>query len=397
MEYDLINTIVAGIVSAFIFGMIAKKCKLPAIIGYLFAGIFIGPNSPGFVADVSMAQQLAEVGIILLMFGVGLHFSFKDFARVRKVALPGAIAQIIIATLFGMVISKKLGYSTTQSLVFGFALSVASTIVLLRSLEQKKIMDTEGGKIAIGWLIIEDIAMVIGIVLIPVIAELHFSGEKVNMMVIGSEVLQVIGKIGLFFIFMMVVGRKLLPIVLVHVEKKNSAEMRTLSVLAIALGFAYIAYVVFDASLALGAFLAGMVLNESKIGHKSAESSTSLRDTFSVLFFVSVGMLFNPMILIDHPLAVVFTIFNIVVVKSIAAYLIAKLFRQSKEVCFIVAIGLAQIGEFSFILGSLALSRDLISNEMYNIILASAMISIVLNSFLFNFYEKKFIVKSYSR
>lgn len=393
VEYQLINTIIAGIVSAFIFGMIAKKCKLPAIIGYLFAGIFIGPNTPGFVADVSMAQQLAEVGIILLMFGVGLHFSFQDFARVKKIALPGAIAQIAIATLFGMMISKSLGYSAVQSLIFGFSLSVASTIVLLRSLEQKKIIDTEGGKIAIGWLIIEDIAMVIGIVLIPVISELYSSGEDMNFVILGTEIIQVIGKIGLFLIFMMVVGRKLLPSLLIHVEKKNSSEMRTLSVLAIALGFAYIAYVVFDASLALGAFLAGMVLNESKIGHKSAESSTALRDTFSVLFFVSVGMLFNPVILIDHPIAVISTIFNIIVIKSLAAYLIARVFKQSQEICFIVAIGLAQIGEFSFILGSLALSKSLISDEMYNIILASAMISIILNSFLFNYYEKSYMKK----
>ena len=394
MEYDLINTIVSGIVAAFVCGMVAKKIKLPAIIGYLVAGIIIGPNTPGFVADIGMAQQLAEIGIILLMFGVGLHFSFRDFSRVKKIALPGAIAQIIIATIFGAMISKTLGYELAQSLVFGFALSVASTIVLLRSLEQKKLLDTEGGKVAIGWLIIEDIAMVIGIVLIPVMADLSFSNEQVDLEIIAKEIFMIIGKIALFFLFMMVVGRKLLPLILVQVGKKRSAELRTLSVLAIALGFSYIAYIVFDASLALGSFLAGMVLNESKIGHKSAESSTPLRDIFSVLFFVSVGMLFKPIVLIQHPIAVLSTIFTIIIVKSLVAYLIARLFRQNKEVCYIVAIGLAQIGEFSFILGSLALSKGLISDEMHNIILASAMISIIINSFLFNRYEKRYRKKS---
>lgn len=394
MEYNLINTIVAGIVAAFIFGMIAKKFKLPAIIGYLIAGIAIGPNTPGFVADLSMAQQLAEVGIILLMFGVGLHFSFKDLSRVKKIALPGAIFQIIIATIFGAIISMTLGNSLMQSLVFGFALSVASTIVLLRSLEQKKLLETEGGKVAIGWLIIEDVAMVIGIVLIPVIAELIFSGEKINLSIILAETLQIIGKISLFFIFMLLAGKKLLPFILMQVGKKKSAELRTLAILAIALGFAYIAYIVFDASLALGAFLAGMVLNESKIGQKSAESSIPLRDTFSVLFFVSVGMLFKPKILIEHPIAVLATIVNIVVIKSVAAYLIARLFKQDKQVCYIVAIGLAQIGEFSFILGSLALSKGLISDDIHSIILASAMISIIINSFLFNYYEKIQLKKS---
>ena len=391
MEYDLINTIVAAIIAAFIFGMIAKKLKLPAIIGYLIAGVVIGPHTPGITADVSLAQQLAEVGIILLMFGVGLHFSFKDLYKVKKVAVPGALFQIMSATVVGALIALAFGYTSMQGLVFGFSLSVASTIVLLRSLEQKKLLENEGGKIAVGWLIIEDIAIVIAIVLLPVISELKSNDAGMEIDVIAKAIFSVIVKISIFILFMLVVGRRVLPRFLKIVDKLKSAEMRTLSVLSISLGFAYIAYIVFDASFALGAFLSGMVLNESKIGHKSAQSSVSLRDTFSVIFFVSVGMLFNPYTLFNNFFMLLAAIVNVVIVKAIVAYFIARLFKQQEEVCYIVAIGLAQIGEFSFILGGLALSKNLITSEMYNVILASAMISIVINSFMFNSYEKRFI------
>lgn len=388
----MINTLVASIVTAFIFGMIAKKLKLPAIFGYLLAGVAIGPNTPGFVADISLAKQLAEIGIILLMFGVGLHFSFQDLLKVRKIAIPGAIAQMLLATLVGVVVAVSLGYSATQGFIFGFSLSVASTIVLLRSLEQRKMIDSAGGKIAIGWLIVEDIAIVLAIVMLPVIADINTS-KNIDLYLIISNLLEVIFKIGGFFVFMMVFGRRFLPWLLVNIAKMRSAELSTLGTLAIALGFAYIAYMVFDASLALGAFLAGMVLNESEIGQKSAENSLPMRDAFSVLFFVSVGMLFEPETLIKQPVAVLLTFLIIVVAKGSVAFAIAKLFKQTDEVCCAVSIGLAQIGEFSFILGSLALTKNLITQELYNLILAGAMLSIVANPFLFSFCDKIFLRK----
>lgn len=392
MEYALINTIIASIVTAFVFGMAAKKMKLPAIFGYLLAGVAIGPHTPGFVADVSLAKQLAEIGIILLMFGVGLHFSLKDLVESRKIALPGAIVQMASATVIGAVLAVVLGYSVSSALIFGFSLSVASTIVLLRSLEQRNLLESNGGKIAISWLIIEDIAMVFALVMLPVIAEITHNANASSSLILTTS-LSVLFKVVGFFVFMFVVGRRFLPWLFVNIAKMRSPELNTLGTLAIALGFASIAYVVFDASLALGAFLAGVMLNESEIGRKSAETTVSMRDAFSVLFFVSVGMLFNPLTLIEQPIAVVMTFLTIVVAKSVAAVAITSFFKQTKEVSYAVAIGLAQIGEFSFILGGLALSKDLISHDLYSLILAGAMLSIVANPFLFQLYDKKFSKK----
>lgn len=390
MEHTLIYTIIAGIVTAFVFGMLARRLKLPAIFGYLLAGVAIGPNTPGFVADLELAKQLAEIGIILLMFGVGLHFSFKDLLDTRKIALPGAVAQMLSATLIGGMLGMWLGFSLVSSLIFGFSLSVASTIVLLRSLEQRKMLRNKAGKIAISWLIVEDIAMVLALVMLPVIARIHHGAETLSPQVVVTTLFEVLFKIGGFFAFMLVVGRRVLPWILVNTAKLRSAEMNTLCVLAIALGFAAIAYLVFDASLALGAFLAGVMLNESEIGRRSAESSLQMRDAFSVLFFVSVGMLFDPMTLLREPSAVLLTFLIIVVAKSISALAITSFFRQSHEVGYAVAIGLAQIGEFSFILGGLALSKGLIAQELYNLILAGAMLSIVANPLLFRWYDHRF-------
>lgn len=286
MDYTLINTLIASIVTAFIAGMAAKKMKLSPIFGYLIAGIAIGPNTPGFVADISMAKQLAEIGIILLMFGVGLHFSIRDLLDSRKIALPGAVAQILSATIIGAILGIYLGYDLIPSIIFGFSLSVASTIVLLRSLEQRKLLDSHEGKIAISWLIVEDVVMVLALVMIPVIAEIA-SGDKVaSFSLIAATIMTVFFKVGGFFVFMLIVGRRFLPWLLVHISKLHSSELKTLGTLAIALGFASIAYLVFDASLALGAFLAGVMLNESEIGRRSAGSSLPMRDAFSVLFFV---------------------------------------------------------------------------------------------------------------
>jgi CPA2 family monovalent cation:H+ antiporter-2 len=388
MEYALINTIIASIVTAFVFGMVAKKLNLPAIFGYLLAGVAIGPHTPGFVADVSLAKQLAEIGIILLMFGVGLHFSLRDLLESRKIALPGALVQMATATIIGALLATQLGYPLSTALIFGFSLSVASTIVLIRSLEQRNLLNAEGGKIAISWLIIEDIAMVFALVMLPVVAEIINGNQETSVELIASTMLAVLFKIGGFFAFMFVVGRRFLPWLLLQIAKMRSAELNTLGTLAIALGFASIAYLVFDASLALGAFLAGVMLSESEIGKKSAESTVPLRDAFSVLFFVSVGMLFDPKTLLVQPIAVLMTCFIIVVAKSVAAISITSLLKQPKSITYVVAIGLAQIGEFSFILGGLALSKGLLDQDLFNLILAGAMLSIVINPFLFRWYDR---------
>lgn len=388
MDYALINTIAACTVTAFVFGLIAKTLRLPAIFGYLLAGVILGPYTPGFVADVSLAKQLAEIGIILLMFGVGLHFSLRDLMAVRSVAIPGAILQMLLATIAGAIAAVMLGFNLVQGVIFGFSLSVASTIVLLRSLEQRNLIDTQGGKIAVGWLVIEDLAMVLALVLLPILADFGRSDQPMDLLFIAKEMLLVSLKIGFFFVFMMVVGRRFLPWLLKVIATCYSSELSILGTLSIAMGFACMAYFVFDASLALGAFLAGMVLNESAIGRKSAENSLPMRDAFSVLFFVSVGMLFDPKTLLIQPGGVAATVFIIVVLKTVSTIVMMHLMKQSKNSCYTVAFGLAQIGEFSFIFGSLALSEQLIGNDMYNLILAGAMLSIVINPFLFRFWGR---------
>jgi CPA2 family monovalent cation:H+ antiporter-2 len=387
MEHSLINTIIASVVTAFIFGMVSRKLNLPAIFGYLLAGVAIGPHTPGFVANVYLAQQLAEISIILLMFGVGLHFSLRDLVNVRKIAMPGAIVQMLSATIIGAFAANMLGYDYTQGIIFGFSLSVASTIVLLRALEEREKLNSDGGKIAIGWLIVEDIVMVMALVILPVVSEMMKSDEPVNMNIIFSKISIVMLKISLFFALMFFVGRRFLPWLLRSIAKLNSSELNTLGALAIALGFASLAYIVFDASLALGAFLTGMVLGESQIGRKSANSLLPMRDAFSVLFFVSVGMLFEPKTMLEQPLAVLATLLIIIVAKGISALMIIRLCKQPREVGYIVAIGLAQIGEFSFILGGMALASGLLTQDLYNLILAGAMLSIVLNSFIFRVYD----------
>lgn len=390
MEHTLINTVVISIVAAFVCGLIAKQLKFSSILGYLVAGILVGPFTPGFVADISVAQQLAEIGIILLMFGAGLHFSISDLMKVKAVSLPGAFFQMGVATVIGGVALWAMGHDWITGLVFGFSLSVASTVVLLRALEHRGALETPAGKISIGWLIVEDMAMVLALVLLPVVADLMTSGDDVHPGVFLRETVIVLIKIGAFMALMLVVGRKALPWLLVRIAKTKSHEMMILGTLAIALGFAFIAYSVFDASFALGAFFAGLVLNESEIGRKAAEKSLPLRDAFAVLFFVSVGMLFNPMTLIESPVMVVITLLIIVVGKAGAAFIITSLFKQDKETGYTVAISLAQIGEFSFILAGLAMARSMITEDVYNLILAGALLSIALNPFLFRWLNKRY-------
>lgn len=393
MGYELINTIVISIVSAFIFGMLAKKLRLPTIFGYLLAGVMVGPFTPGFVADISIAKQLAEIGVILLMFGVGMHFSLSDLLKVKNIAIPGALFQMSVATLIGFSVAYLMDYNWISGFLFGFSLSVASTVVLLRTLEHRRELDTEAGKIAVGWLIVEDIAMVFALVLLPLVAELSSSGESITTKIIFTEVVEISLKVGGFFMLMILLGRKVLPTLLVMIAKTRSREMLTLGTLAIAMGFAFIAYTVFDASFALGAFLAGMVLSESEIGQKAAEQALPMSDAFAVLFFVSVGMLFDPMTLVTHPLSVLATLAIIILGKSAAAIFITGLFKQSRTTSLTVAYSLAQIGEFSFILGGMAMTLGLLPESLYSLMLAGALLSVAINPFLFKMlpytYPKK--------
>ncbi|MCK6418483.1 MAG: cation:proton antiporter [Alphaproteobacteria bacterium] len=396
MEYDLIKTIVACIVSAFVFGFIAKRFKLPTIFGYLLAGIAVGPYTPGMVADMHITQQLAEIGIILLMFGVGMHFSLKDLMAVRNIALPGALFQMVSATLIGALAMKLAGFPWSASIVYGFSLSVASTVVLLRALKQRKIDKTEVGKIAVGWLIVEDIVMVFAIVLLPALAEIinkpdvaEVAGNS-DVLAILLSVAEVTLKISLFAALMILLGRRVLPWILVRVAKTKSRELATLGMLAIAMGFAYVAYSVFDSSFALGAFLAGLMINESEIGQKSADQTIPMRDVFAVLFFVSVGMLFDPAVLLEHPLLILMTLSVIIVGKSLAALFIMRLFKQDIYASWVIAISLAQIGEFSFVLAGMAVTLQFISSDLHSLILASALLSIAINHFLFKAMDKHF-------
>ncbi|WP_313363687.1 YbaL family putative K(+) efflux transporter, partial [Mixta calida] len=299
----LITTIVGGLVLAFLLGMLASRLRISPLVGYLVAGVLAGPFTPGFVADTKLAPELAELGVILLMFGVGLHFSLKDLMAVKTIAIPGAVAQITVATLLGIGLSTALGWDWMTGLVFGLCLSTASTVVLLRALEERQLIDSQRGQIAIGWLIVEDLVMVLTLVLLPAIAGMLEKGNA-SLSLLAWDLLWTIGKVAAFMVLMMVVGRRVVPWILARSAATGSRELFTLSVLALALGIAFGAVEFFDVSFALGAFFAGMVLNESELSHRAAHDTLPLRDAFAVLFFVSVGMLFDPMIIIQQPLAV---------------------------------------------------------------------------------------------
>jgi len=384
VEHHLISTIVGGIVAAAFFGYLAQKMALPTLVGYLVAGILIGPHTPGFVADTKLAKQLAEIGIILLMFGVGLHFSLKDLKYVQRIAVPGACFQMLCATVLGSIVGVMAGFSWAHGFVFGVALSVASTVVLLRTLTEYQMQNHVAGKLAIGWLIVEDMIMVLAIVLLPVWAGMMQQGETVDVYQMAAAMGEVLLKIAGFVTLMIVLGRRFLPSILQSVADLRSHELLTLCTLAVALGFAYLAFGVFDASFALGAFFAGLVLNESRVGKVSAATTETLRDTFAVLFFVSVGMLFDPMTLIRQPLMVLATVLIIVVGKALAALMILRIFRQNRETSLLVALGLAQIGEFSFILAGMGLTLGVLSADLYNLILAGALLAIALSPLLFH-------------
>lgn len=384
----LITTIVGGLALAYILGMIAQRLKISPLVGYLAAGVLAGPFTPGFVADTSLAPELAEIGVILLMFGVGLHFSLKDLMAVKAIAIPGAIAQIAVATLLGLGLSAFFGWGLFSGIVFGLCLSTASTVVLLRALEERGLIDSQRGQIAIGWLIVEDLAMVLALVLLPAIANMLESSDQTNVSQLMINLGITIGKVVAFILIMMIVGRKLIPWILSKTAATGSRELFTLCVLALALGIAYGAVTLFDASFALGAFFAGMVLNESELSHRAAQDTLPLRDAFAVLFFVSVGMLFDPMVLIEHPLGILATLAIIIIGKSAAALVLVRMFGHSRRTALTISASLAQIGEFAFILAGLGVALNVLEPDARNLVLAGALVSIMLNPVLFSLLDR---------
>jgi CPA2 family monovalent cation:H+ antiporter-2 len=401
MEHNLslITTIAAGFGLALVFGFIAVKMRLPALVGYLIAGIIIGPATPGFVADVALSGQLSEIGVMLLMFGVGLHFSIQDLLAVKRIALPGAILQITVATLLGMGVAKLWGWSLGAGLVFGLALSVASTVVLLKALEARGLLESINGRIAVGWLVVEDLVMVLVLVLLPPLAgflggnpaaatEAAAHGSHAGQAgSIWTTLALALGRVGIFIAVMLVVGRRLFPWLLWQVARTGSRELFTLCVIAAAVSIAYASSELFGVSFALGAFFAGMVLRESDLSARAAEDSLPLQDAFSVLFFVSVGMLFDPRILFEQPLQLLATVLIILVGKSLAATALVLAFRYPLNTALTVSAGLAQIGEFSFILAGLGVALGLLPQAGHSLILAGAIISIALNPLVFSAIE----------
>jgi len=385
-DVALISTVAAAFGLALILGFLAVRLKLPALVGYLLAGVLIGPFTPGFVADTGLSQQLAEIGVILLMFGVGLHFSLEDLMSVKRIALPGAVVQIAAATALGAGVAHLWGWSLGAGLVFGLALSVASTVVLLRALQDRGVLESVNGRIAVGWLIVEDLAMVLVLVALPPLAGL-LGGERVGEGNLGATLALTLGQIAAFVALMLLVGRRLFPWLLWHVARTGSRELFTLCVVATALGIAYGSSLLFGVSFALGAFFAGMVMRGSALSYRAAEESLPLRDAFSVLFFVAVGMLFDPSILLREPLRVLVVVAIIMLGKSAAAFLIVLAFRYSLNTALTVSASLAQIGEFSFILAGLGVALKLLPPEGQNLILAGALISIALNPFVFQALE----------
>ena len=384
---SLITTIAIGLGLAMVMGLVASRFRIPPLVGYLVAGIIIGPGTPGFVADVELTAQLAEIGVMLLMFGVGLHLSFEDLLAVRRIAVPGAIVQIGVATVLGMGVALSWGWTFGEALVFGLALSCASTVVLLRALEDRGVLESVNGRIAVGWLVVEDLAMVLVLVLLPVVARplggldaMAQAGSSDNVWMVLAITL---GKVAAFVALMLVVGRRLFPRLLFWVARTGSRELFTLCVIATALGVAYGSARLFDVSFALGAFFAGMMMRESEFSHRAADESLPLRDAFSVLFFVSVGMLFDPQVLVEQPVKVLAVVGIVMIGKTLAAIALVLVFRYPLNTALTVGASLAQIGEFSFILAGLGVALGLLPGEGQSLILAGAIISIAFNALVF--------------
>jgi CPA2 family monovalent cation:H+ antiporter-2 len=383
----LISTLAVGFALALIFGFIAVKLKAPALLGYLVAGILIGPGTPGLVADVELTSQLAEVGVMLLMFGVGLHFSIEDLLSVKKIALPGAVVQIAVATTLGVILASLWDWPLITGIVFGLSLSVASTVVLLKALESRGILDSVNGRIAIGWLVVEDLVTVLVLVLLPPIAALATGAPIDGGRSLFATMALTLGQVGLFVALMLIVGKRLFPWILWQVARTNSRELFSLCVIVAALGIAYGSAKLFGVSFALGAFFAGMMLRGSALSYRAAEESLPLRDAFAVLFFVSVGMLFDPAILVQSPLHVLAVLGIILLGKSLAAFMLVLAFRYPLNTALTVSASLAQIGEFSFILAGLGLSLGILPVEGQSLVVAGALISIALNPLVFGLIE----------
>lgn len=383
-NHTLISTLVAGVVLAFIFGFLAQRLKLPPLVGYMCAGILVGPHTPGYVGDITLAQEMAEVGVILLMFGVGLKISTRDLWETRRVALPGALVQMATATLLGIAAGRLLDLPLSESLILGVSLSVASTVVLLRALEARRMVDSAAGRLTIGWLVVEDIAIVLAIVALPAVTASLVPGDQQSTEGLGATLTLTFVKIAAFVGLMTLVGGKVFPWLIVRVAHTRSRELLSLGTLALALGVAYTAYAVFDASFALGAFLAGVALNGTRMSATVAENSLPLRDTFAVLFFVAAGMLFDWRIMIEQPGAVLLIVAIIVIGKGLAAFLIARALGTPRSDSLHAAAALAQIGEFSFLLAGMGLSLGIMSADSHALVLAAALLSILMNPLLFH-------------
>lgn len=385
---SLITTLAAGFGLALVFGLIASRLKIPPLVGYLLAGVLIGPGTPGFVADVSLASQLAEIGVMLLMFGVGLHLSLEELWSVKRIAIPGAIVQITVATLFGIAAAFFWGWTFGPALVLGLSLSCASTVVLLKALESRGLLDTTDGRIAVGWLVVEDLVMVLVLVLLPPLSallggtSLPESGGS-----LWGPIARTLAKVVLFVVLMLVVGRRVFPRLLFWVAGTGSRELFTLCVVATAVCVAFGSAKLFDVSFALGAFFAGTMMRESEYSHRAADESLPLRDAFAVLFFVSVGMLFDPRVLLAHPMKVLGVVVIIMVGKTLAAIALVLAFRYPLATALTIGASLAQIGEFSFILAGLGMSLGILPAAGQNIILVGAIISIALNPVVFSTIE----------
>jgi len=379
-ETALIAIISVGLGLAFVFGFLATRLRLPPLVGYLMAGVVVGPFTPGFVAEAGLARQLAEIGVILLMFGVGIHFSLRDLMAVRRIVTPGALGQIAVAASIGALLAHGAwGWSWGAGVVFGLALSVASTVVLLRTLEERGMLDSADGRVAVGWLIMQDLAMVLAVVLLPALA----GGSAAAGQSLGVAVAITLLKVALFIALMLFVGTRVVPRVLAGVARTGSRELFTLSVLAVALGVAVGAAALFGVSFALGAFFAGVVISESDLSHQAAADALPLQDAFAVLFFVSVGMLVDPMIIVRHPLALVATLLVVILGNALPAFALALVLGAPVRTALTLAAGLAQIGEFSFILAGIGLTLGVLPVEGHALILAAALLSIVLNPLLF--------------
>ena len=391
-EETLIATLAISLALAFVFGLLAVRLRLPPLVGYLLAGIIIGPYTPGLEADVHLAPQLAEIGVMLLMFGVGTHFSLRDLMSVKGIALPGAVAQIAVATALGAGAAHLWGWSLGAGVVFGLALSVASTVVLLRALEQQGTLESAEGRIAVGWLIVEDLVMVLALVLLPALAPAlggeapagHGGAPDQLWQTLGLT----LGKVALFVVLMLVVGARVFPWVLQRVARTNSRELFTLAAIALALGVAYGSAKLFEVSVALGAFFAGMVLNGSDLSHRASTYLQPMQDIFAALFFVAVGMLFDPLVLLQHPLEVLVVLAIIVVGKSLAALGIVLLLRRPLSTALTVSAALAQIGEFSFILAVMGVNLKLLPPQGQSYILAGALLSITINPLVFKLVSR---------